>query len=118
MPWDVEHRVFAVRRYYVNAESVERTQQDFKHYFKIDRHGDVPDRYTILRWVKGSSEIGNILNKKVVKTSVRFSEHVEKVPVSRYNLRNTTFSDTQSRPATFPQSRQRHRGSLKNNLNM
>ena len=51
LPWSLEHRVFAYDTYVKNGESVTETQRLFKRRFNIGRHGNVPSRNFILRWV-------------------------------------------------------------------
>ena len=51
LPWSLKHHVFAYDTYVKNGESVTEIQRLFKRRFNISRHGDVPSRNFILRWV-------------------------------------------------------------------
>ncbi len=49
--WDLEHRAFAMRRLYANAESVPQVQRDFRQHLNVLPLGVISDRNTILRWM-------------------------------------------------------------------
>jgi hypothetical protein len=53
-PWTLEHRVFVFEAYIATKSviAVLRTQ------FNVQRHGNIPDRNTILRWVKAFKATG------------------------------------------------------------
>ena len=64
LPWSLEHHVFACDTYVKNGESVTETQRLFKRRFKIGRHGNVPTRNSILRWVNALRTTGLLLKTK------------------------------------------------------
>lgn len=79
--WGVDHRVFAYDSFVRNGESVVKTQREFRRHFNIERHGTVPSRNTLLRWVSGFRTTGNITKKKppgLVRTS-RTPENIARV---------------------------------------
>ena len=81
LPWSLEHRVFAYETYVKNDESVTETQCLFKRRFNIGRHGNVPSRNSILRWVNALRTTGSLLKAKPpgpVRTT-RTSENVNRV---------------------------------------
>lgn len=53
-----------MRRFYANGESVTQTQRDFRAHFNVARHGAIPDRNTILRWIHNVNTTGSLLKKK------------------------------------------------------
>ena len=59
--WSLEHRVFAYNTYVKNGELVTETQRLFKRTFNISRHGNVPSRNSILRWVNALRTTGSLL---------------------------------------------------------
>jgi len=52
--WNVEHRVFAVERFFFfrNSDLVLTVQRLFRRQFNVERLGAIPDRNTVLRWVE------------------------------------------------------------------
>lgn len=62
--WSVVHRVFAYDAFVKNNESIVKVQRAFKIHFNIGRHGAVPDRKTIMRWVTAFRTTGKITKKK------------------------------------------------------
>lgn len=84
MSWNVEHRTFALRRFFVNNESVTQTQRDFRTHFNIPVRRPVPDRNTILRWFENFNTTGSVMKKKPpgpVNTA-RTPENIERVRTS------------------------------------
>lgn len=81
MVWSVQQRVFAVRRYFENGESIVQTQRDFRTNFDIPRHGTIPDRNTILRWVIAFNTTGTVLMKRTNgrNRAIRTPENVDRV---------------------------------------
>jgi len=81
MVWSVQQRVFAVRRYFENGESIIQTQRDFRTNFDIPRHGTIPDRNTILRWVTAFNTTGTVLMKRTNgrNRAIRTPENVDRV---------------------------------------
>ena len=62
--WSLEHHVYACDTYVKNGESVTETQRLFKRRFNIGRHGNVPSRNSILRWVNALRTTGSLLKTK------------------------------------------------------
>ena len=56
--------VFAYDAFVKNNESIVKVQRAFKIHFNIGRHGAVPDRKTIMRWVTAFRTTGKITKKK------------------------------------------------------
>ena len=61
--WTLQHRLFAYGSFVRSGESITATQRLFSREFNVDRHGAVPSRNTIFRWVE-NFRTGNIINKK------------------------------------------------------
>jgi hypothetical protein len=53
--WMIEHRVFVFETFIQTDSSVVLTQRRFRIHFNVGRHGAVPSRNTILKWVKKQS---------------------------------------------------------------
>ena len=64
LPWSLEHHVFACDTYVKNGESVTEIQCLFERRFSIGRHGNVPSRNSILRWVNALRMTGSLLKTK------------------------------------------------------
>ena len=62
--WTLEHRVFAYDSFVKSGESIIETHQRFRCRFIIGRHGNIPSRSTILRWVTSFRTRGTIMKKK------------------------------------------------------
>lgn len=62
--WSVEHRVFAVEQFFRNSESFVTVQRLFRQHFGVARHGLVPDRRAILRWVTSFRATGSVMKGK------------------------------------------------------
>lgn len=79
--WDLQHRLFVYDSFIKSGESVTATQRLFRLQFNVGRHGVVPSRNTILRWVKHFRTTGNIMNKKHTgpRRSVTTPENVARV---------------------------------------
>ena len=79
--WSLEHRTFAVEQLFRNNDSVIQVQRLFRQHFNIDRHGSVPKRDTILRWVHAFRTTGSVMKKKPsgLPRSVRTPENIERV---------------------------------------
>ena len=67
LSWSLGHRVFVYDTYVKNGESVTETQRLFKQRFNIGRHGNVPSRNSILRWVNALRTSGSLLKIKPPK---------------------------------------------------
>ena len=83
LPSSLEHRVFAYDTYVENGESMTETQRLFKRRFNIGRHGNVPSRIFILRWVNALRTTGSLLETK---------------PQNRQNTRKCGSSERSNRP--------------------
>jgi hypothetical protein len=57
-PWTLEHWVFVVENYFKSNESVITVQRLFRRQFYVERHGNIPDRNTIFRWVEALRTTG------------------------------------------------------------
>ena len=62
--WSLKHRMFAYDTYVKNSESVTETQRLFKRSFNIGRHGNLPSRNSILRWVNALRTTGSLFKTK------------------------------------------------------
>jgi hypothetical protein len=77
--WSVEHRVFCVRAFF-ECKSVVRVQKAFRVHFQIARHGSVPTRNTILKWVERFNATGKVTDQFVgTQRTVRTPETVERL---------------------------------------
>ena len=79
--WMLEHRVFAYDSIVKSGESIIETQRLFRCRFTIGRHGNIPSRDMILRWVTSFQTRGTITKKKPPGpvTTARTPENVERV---------------------------------------
>jgi len=77
----LEHRVSAYDSFVKSDELIIETQWLFCCRFNIGRHGNIPSRNTILRWVTSFRARGTIMKKKSPGpvTTVRTPENVERV---------------------------------------
>lgn len=71
--WSVEHRLFIYNTFIETGYSVVLTQWRFRYHFNIGRHGRVPNRVTIMKWVNKSSTTGYL-------TSGTAREEIERKP--------------------------------------
>ena len=62
--WAIEHRVFEYDSFVKRGETIIETQRLFRCRFNIGRHGNIPSRNTILRWVTSFRARGTIMKKK------------------------------------------------------
>jgi hypothetical protein len=78
--WSVEHRAFAVEKFFINNGSATVMQRVFRH-FDIGRNGKVPTRQTILNWVIQFRTTASTVNKKPSgrPRTVRTLENVRRV---------------------------------------
>jgi hypothetical protein len=78
MAWTGEHRAFVVEAYFKNSDSVIATQRQFRTHFIVGRHGRVPDKKTILLWVRNFRQSGSTLKQKSPgrRRSVRTPENI------------------------------------------
>lgn len=81
--WNLEHRTFVLRRFYVNGESVTQTR-DFRVHFNVAQRGAIPDRNTILRWIHNVNTTGPLLKKNPPRPArtVSTPDNVERVRIA------------------------------------
>ncbi|CAK9810866.1 Mariner Mos1 transposase [Anthophora plagiata] len=84
MPWSGEHRGFVVEAFFKNGESVIATQREFRTRFVLRANKSVPDRKTILLWVRRVRATGSALKRKPPgrPKNVRTSENIAAVRAS------------------------------------
>ena len=66
--WTVQQRVFTYDAYTRNGDSVVGAQREFRRHFNIGRHGGVPGRKTILKWVRQFRATGNLAPKQPIQS--------------------------------------------------
>jgi len=73
--------VFTVRQYFDNGESVIQTQRDFRNHLDIPRHGTIPDRNIILRWVTAFNTIVTVVMRRINgrHRTIRTPENVNRI---------------------------------------
>ena len=59
--WNIEHRVFAVKQFFRNSDSVVTVQRLFRQKFNVEHQGAIPDRNTILQWVEAFSTTRSVM---------------------------------------------------------
>ena len=64
MAWSTEHRAFVVETYFKCGDSVIASQHQFRTHFGIGRHGRVPNRKTILLWIRNFRQTSSPLKQK------------------------------------------------------
>jgi len=80
---NVRHCTFAVETFLRNNESVTATRRAFRTRFGLPLRAIVPDRRSVLKWVKDSRIYGNVATKTPVRrSSVVTPGNVERVRVS------------------------------------
>jgi hypothetical protein len=62
--WPVEHGVFCVLTFF-ERKSVVKVQRAFRVHFQIARHGSIPTRNTILKWVEQFNATGKVTDQFV-----------------------------------------------------
>jgi hypothetical protein len=63
--WNVEHRVFAVKQFFRNSNSIVTVQRLFCQKFNVEHRGAIlPDQNTILRWVEAFGTTGSVMKRK------------------------------------------------------
>src|SRR5436190_6449323 len=78
--WTVQHRAFVVETFF-KCDSVVKTQRLFRRHFNVGRHGHIPCRNTILKWVENFRSTASASKRKPpgsVRT-VRTPENIERV---------------------------------------
>lgn len=94
MVWSEQQRVFEVRGYFENGESIVQTQRDFRTNFNILRHGTISDRNTILRWVTVFNTTGTVLMKRTNRRNraIRTLENVDSIRLDTLRSPNRSVS--------------------------
>ena len=64
MAWSTEHRAFVVESYFECGDSVIDAQRQFRTHFGVGRHGRVPNRKTILLWIRNFRQTSSALKRK------------------------------------------------------
>ena len=64
MAWNTEHRAFVVETYLKCGDSVIAAQHQFHTHFGIGRHRRVPNRKTILFWIRNFQQTSSALKQK------------------------------------------------------
>ena len=62
--WNGRQRAFAIKMFYENNDSLEGAQREFRRFFNVGRHGQVPSKHAIKTWIKNFEETGSALKKK------------------------------------------------------
>lgn len=79
--WLAQHRSYVIETFFKNNDSIISTQRLFRVHFNVGRHGAVPSRNTILKWV---GNFRNTASAMKIKPSgrprtVRTQENIETV---------------------------------------
>jgi transposase len=87
-PWTTEHRVFVFETFIETGSSVVLTQRKFRTHFNVGRHGAVPSRNTILKWVKNFRTTGSVRpgTARGGDRTVRTPENIERIRQAVENL--------------------------------
>ena len=64
MAWSTEHRAFVVETCFKCGDSVIAAQHQFHTHFGVGRHGRVPNRKTILLWIRNFWQTSSALKRK------------------------------------------------------
>jgi len=77
---NVEHHVFAVEQFFRNNDSVV-TVRLFRRQFNVARHGVIPDRNTVRRWVESFRTTGSVMKRTSTgrPRTARTPENIESV---------------------------------------
>lgn len=62
--WTKDHHVFTYDTFVKSGEPVVETHRCFRRYIHIGRHGEIPNRNTILRWVDSFRSTGSVMKTK------------------------------------------------------
>lgn len=81
MPWSGEQRAFILETFFKNGESVIATLRAFRRRYSLSSSASVPDRKTILSWVKKFRATSSALNvkKKGPAVTVRTPANIARV---------------------------------------
>ena len=74
MAWSTEHRVFVVDTYFKCGDSMIAAQRQFHIHFGMGQHGKVPNRKTILLWIRNFRQTSSPLKRK---SPGRISQHTD-----------------------------------------
>lgn len=75
----INQRIFVVKQF-IRTESVVQAQRNFRREFNVERHGRIPTRQTVMRWVRDFENRGNVAsNFSGGKRTVRTPENIERV---------------------------------------
>jgi len=79
--WNGQQRAFAIKMFYKNNDSLEGAQKEFRCFFNLGRHGQVPSKHAIKTWIKNFEETGSALKKKPTgrPRSARTPQNIEAV---------------------------------------
>lgn len=79
--WSPEQRAFVIEAYFKSGDSIIATQRQFRAFFQLGRHGEVPSRSTIMRWVTNFRTTGSAMKKKPTgrPRSARTPENIGRV---------------------------------------
>ena len=64
MAWSTDHRAFVAETYFKCGDSVIAAQRQFCTHFGVGRHGRVPNRKTILLWIRNFRQTSSALKQK------------------------------------------------------
>jgi len=62
--WNGQQCTFVIKMFDKNNDSLEGAQREFRHFFNLGRHGQVPSKHAIKTWMKNFEETGLALKKK------------------------------------------------------
>lgn len=80
MAWSREQRSFAVETYFSQNQSIVAVQRALRTRYRIPYREPVPDRKSILLWVKNFRECGSVLRRRVGgQRTVRTPENIDRV---------------------------------------
>ena len=82
--WIVQHHVFAVEHFFKSNDCVITVQRLFRTHFNVLRNGSIPDRKSILCWVRSFRTTGSIMkqNSSGRPCTARTPENVDRVRAS------------------------------------
>lgn len=80
MAWSKEQQAFAVETYFSQNQSIVAVQRAVRTRYRIPPRNAVPDRKSILLWVKNFRECGSVVKKRVgAQRTSRTPENIERV---------------------------------------
>ena len=80
--WNGQQRAFAIKMFYKNNDSLEGAHREFRRFFNLGRHGQVPSKHAMKTWIKNFEETGSALKKNPTgrPRSARTPQNIEAVP--------------------------------------